>query len=238
MFPIDFLAGGKGASFGKPAEIENVLDVAFQTHLRGGLRYGVLENNADLNNQLTPGFYVGSHLFTYVNCPVFTGSSFTLEVLSGGDIGQLIQRLTTCDMNRHVVHERAYYESYWGEWMKTSPTVIYEEMFYTPSAAETFELVGSITIPKRTAYTITARGMWQNSRCHGVVISDRHTTDNGNHPYSYSLAACFNEDDRVFFPSCTYSGDTGVEARTFYIWAKWQATNLNKVEVTGYYMPY
>jgi hypothetical protein len=146
--------------------------------------------------------------------------------------------MTTCDMNRHVTHERAYYESYWGEWMKTSPTVIYEEMFYTPSAAETFELVGSITIPKRTAFTFTARGMWQNSRCHGVIISDRQVGDNGNHPYSYSVAACFNEDDRVFFPSCTYSGNTGADALTFYIWGKWQATNLNKVEVSGYYMPY
>lgn len=238
QFTIDFLAGGKGAAFGKPAELEGVLDVSFQTYLRGGLKYGVLENGTNLDSIFTTGFYVGSHTSEYVNCPVDAGNSFTLEVMSGGDIGQLIQRLTLCNMGRNIVCERAYYESYWGEWMKISPTVIYEEMLYTPSAAETFELVGSITIPKRTAFTITARGIWQNSRCHGIIISDRHSTDNGNHSYSYSVAACFNEDDRVFFPSCTYSGNTGADAITFYIWGKWQATDLNKVEVSGFYMPH
>lgn len=237
-FAIDFKAGGNGAAFAKPAEIEGVLDVNLQTYLRGGLMYGVLDDGANLDAQFTPGFYVGSHLYTYVNNPLTTGNSFTLEIMSSGDIGQLTQRLTACDMSRNIVFKRDYYESYWGEWVRTTPVTIYEEMFYTPSVADKFELVGSITIPKHKAFTITARGMWQNSRCRGVIISDRNTGSNGNEPYSYSLAAYFNEDSRVFFPSCTYSGCTGVNELTFYIWAKWEGTNLNKVELTGHYMSY
>ena len=235
-FAIDFKAGGNGAAFAKPAELEGVLDVGLQTYLRGGLMYGVLDADTNLNSVMTTGFYVGSHLHTYTNCPIGQGSSFILEVMSSGDIGQLTQRLTICDMNRNRVFKRDYYESYWGDWLQTTPITIYEEMFYTPSVADKFELVGSITIPKHKAFTITARGMWQNSRCRGVIISDRNTGSNGNEPYSYSVAAYFNEDSRVFFPSCTYSGNTGVNELTFYIWAKWEGTNLNKVELTGYYM--
>lgn len=232
VFPIDFLAGGKGASFGKPAEIENVLDVGFQTYLRGGLRYGVLENNADLNNQLIPGFYVGSHLYSYANCPLDSGHSFTLEVMSGGDIGQLTQRLTQCNMDHPVTYERAYYELYWGEWLRTSPFSVWETMIHTPSAANTFERVGSIIIPKYRTFSITARGMRNNAQCRGVVMGQN--ADD----YHHSFAACFNYNQDVHFPSCTYSGNTGGEPLTIYLWGSWVATNPNSIEVSGFYMPY
>lgn len=128
-FTIDFLAGGKGAAFGKPAELEGVLDVAFRTRLLGGLLYVVLEPETDLNAVLTPGFYVGENVTTYnyAHCPLTSGT-FTLEVVSAGPSGQLQQRLTLCDKKKSLAFERFYYGGDWpvdsngnyiwtGEWI-------------------------------------------------------------------------------------------------------------------------
>lgn len=120
-FAIDFKAGGNGAAFGKPAELEGVLDVAFQTRALGGYLYPVLEPETDLNDILTPNSYVGANVsnYNYINCPLTSGT-FTLEVTSMGEDGQVKQRLTYCHKTASRVWERIYYTSSWGEWICVS----------------------------------------------------------------------------------------------------------------------
>lgn len=116
-FVIDILAEGKGIAFNKPAELEGVADIGFQTRLIGGLLYVVLPPETDLNDLRTPNFYSGENAsnYNYVNCPITSGT-FTLEVLSSGPNGQILQRLTRCDKTKSVVYERWFYTNAWSEW--------------------------------------------------------------------------------------------------------------------------
>lgn len=109
-FAIDFLAGGNGAAFNKPAELKGVLDMNLQAHFRKGILPVVLEPETDLNDIRTPGFYVGENVSSsnYTNCPISSGT-FTLEVLSGGGDGQTLQRLTRCHKTEPIVYERWYH---------------------------------------------------------------------------------------------------------------------------------
>ena len=117
VFVLDFLAGGKGAAFGKSATDEGVLDIAFKTRFRGGIDYVVLPEGTDLNDVKAPGFYVGQNAstVTYHNCPLTRGT-FTLDVSSGGPNGQVYQRLTLCDKTNSKLLERWYYIDSWGDW--------------------------------------------------------------------------------------------------------------------------
>lgn len=117
-FVIDILAEGKGIAFNKSAELAGVADIGFQTRLTGGLLYVVLPPETDLDECHTPGFYVGENVsdYNYTNCPLTSGT-FTLEILSMGDNGQLMQRLTQCHISSPIAYERVYYKSAgWGDW--------------------------------------------------------------------------------------------------------------------------
>lgn len=107
-------ASGRGMSIGKVSELDDVFDINMQTRLLGGLLYPVIEPGTDLNDVLTPGFYVGENVsdYNYGNCPITSGT-FTLEVLSGGDYGQTLQRLTRCHKTAPQVYERWYYTNDW-----------------------------------------------------------------------------------------------------------------------------
>lgn len=121
-FIIDILAEGKGIAFNKAAELDGVVDIGFQTRLLGGLLYVLLPAETNLNECHTPGFYVGENVSTYnytcgdAEFPLTSGT-FTLEILSMGDNGQLMQRITQCHISSPVVYERVYYKSAgWGNW--------------------------------------------------------------------------------------------------------------------------
>lgn len=116
-FVVDFLAGGNGASVGKVAELDGVFDIGFKARFFNGLLYPVIEPDTDLNTVLTPNTYAGENASTYNygNCPITSGT-FTLEVMSAGPNGQLLQRLTVCDKTKSAVYERFYYTSAWGDW--------------------------------------------------------------------------------------------------------------------------
>ena len=116
-FAIDFLAGGRGAAFGKPAELEGVLDIAFQTRFFGGILPPVLPAETDLNEVRMPNTYTGENVTTYnyLNCPVTTGT-FTLVVESGGEAGQVIQTYKTIHKYKPEVFTRHYYQGEWGDW--------------------------------------------------------------------------------------------------------------------------
>lgn len=99
--------GGKGAAFGKYAELENVLDVVFMTRLSGGILNPVLPAKTDLNDILIPNTYTGAEASKsgYLNCPITSGS-FSLDVVGMGDDGQVKQRLQLCSSAAPVTYER------------------------------------------------------------------------------------------------------------------------------------
>lgn len=81
MFPIDFLAGGKGAAFGKPAELEGVAEFAFEAKFNNPVygkalgmdRLPAIPENSDFNDYMEPGcFAVQSNTIaaTVANIPV------------------------------------------------------------------------------------------------------------------------------------------------------------------------
>ena len=116
-FILDFLSGGNGAAVGKAAEQSGVFDIGFKTRFFGGILYPVIEPDTDLNSITIPNTYAGENASTYNygNCPITSGT-FTLEVMSAGPNGQLLQRLTVCDKTKSAVYERYYYTSTWGDW--------------------------------------------------------------------------------------------------------------------------
>jgi hypothetical protein len=69
---------------------------------------------------MTPNIYSGNAATTagYLNCPITTATSFTLEVMSAGDTGQLMQRITSCTKNTPTVYIRHYYSNSWGTWLQ------------------------------------------------------------------------------------------------------------------------
>lgn len=108
---------GDGMGIGKVSEMSGVLDIGMKTRLYGGLMYPTLEEETDLNDIRTPNTYVGENVssYQYGNCPIDAGT-FTLEVLSAGINGQVLQRLTRCDKMKPVVFQRYWYGNSWGSW--------------------------------------------------------------------------------------------------------------------------
>jgi hypothetical protein len=114
---MHFNASGDAIGIGKIAEIPDTLDIGMTTRFFGGLLYPVLEPDTDLNDVRTPNTYVGANASNnrYGNCPL-TAGTFTLEVISAGENGQVLQRLIKCDKNAPCVYERFYYTNAWGAW--------------------------------------------------------------------------------------------------------------------------
>lgn len=119
---IEGMPQNVGISFGKPAELEGVCDIAFQTRLLGGLLYPILEP-CDLNDDelRVPNIYSGRNVKDYAytcggEALPFANGTFTLEVLSSGPNGQTLQRITICDKKKSRVYERWYYTNEWSEW--------------------------------------------------------------------------------------------------------------------------
>lgn len=128
------LSKGLGWAFGKVAELENVLDIAFQTRHLGGFLHPVLEANTDLNDVVIPNTYISNAAGAagYSNCPVASGT-FSLLVEEAGTEGQIRQRLTTCSKTASRIYERFFYQGTWGGWLCVSDMggkVLWSGTFY------------------------------------------------------------------------------------------------------------
>lgn len=126
-FPLDLKAGGNGIAFGKPAELDGVADIGFQTRFQGGILHPVIEPDMDLDDVLTPNTYIGANVTTYNygNCPLNSGT-FTLSVESAGNEGQLKQILTRCSKTEPERYIRFYYQGAWNtDWIPDAPATIY-----------------------------------------------------------------------------------------------------------------
>lgn len=133
-FNIDFLAPKAesdkgGTAVGKPAELDGVFEVGYQTKLTGGMLPLLLGPNTNLNDVLIPNTYTGANISSnyYVNCPVTSGT-FTLLVESCGEDGQIKQTYCTCSKYKPERYSRFYYQGTWGAWFwaNTDEYILYE----------------------------------------------------------------------------------------------------------------
>ena len=117
-------ADGKGMGFGKIGEVENGADFGWKIKPNKGFINILLPPETDINNVIAPNIYYGENAATYnyVHCPISEGT-FTLEVRSAGNDGQLHQVLTVCSKTNPLKYERFYHSSAtgeplsWGEWL-------------------------------------------------------------------------------------------------------------------------
>lgn len=116
IYAIDFLRGGKGVAMGRPATLENTVDIGFKTRFTGGIDSIDIEEGDDLNNYTIPGFYrckLSATAKTLLNCPV--GVAFSMEVFSHTEAG-IQQRLITYHPNDIKSLVRNLYNGTWGSW--------------------------------------------------------------------------------------------------------------------------
>lgn len=142
VFPIDFLAPETeadkgGTAIGKPAELQGIFDVGYKTKFTGGILNIVAEKVSDLNDLNTPNTYVSINkgTETYAHAPAGLTGTFTIEVMSAGAEGQLLQRLTSCSKTDPNVYTRLYYQDAWGEWIRQ-----FEVSLYNSSSGTTGEI--------------------------------------------------------------------------------------------------
>lgn len=120
---IDILFDGSGIAFNKVAEKSGVCDIGFTSRFYEGIENIVAEKQNDLNDLLTPNTYVSVNngAETYANTPEGLTGTFTIEVLSAGAEGQLMQRLTQTLWGNPRIWVRHYYNNNgvktWGDWV-------------------------------------------------------------------------------------------------------------------------
>lgn len=144
---VDYHSSGQGISFGKVATEPNKADFDLQIIPRKGFNNILLTPETNLNDVVKPNIYYGENVdaYNYLNCPINSGT-FTLEVASAGDEGQLRQIFTVCSKTNPIKYERFYYGSAWGEWMLVPTFALLNRVF-----GMSYNL--DVTLTKGTNYT-------------------------------------------------------------------------------------
>ena len=116
---MNFKADGTGIGIGKIAEDADTLDIALKTKPSGGFVNIPIPENTDFNNLKAPNTYMSLDKVasTYANSPIASGT-FSLEVLSGGNEGQVYQRCIYTSKDNFSIYTRHFYSNAWGEWKK------------------------------------------------------------------------------------------------------------------------
>lgn len=171
-YTIDFLAGGKGVSFGKPAELKGVADFGFDAKFNkpvygkalGMDRLPAIPASSDLNDYMNPGCYaVQSNAIasTVANIPVARAGrvevwSSTGEGVRAEQWSYLRQRFIPYN-SANAVWEREIARSadnVWNyyEWWQSSLTPDAAEKVYS-KAAMTISVSASATVSATNSYT-------------------------------------------------------------------------------------
>lgn len=107
-----------GLAFGKLAELAGVFDIGFKTRFHGGILQMVLEEGADLNEQLTPNTFTLKEIgeAEYLNLPneVTEGTGALTIVECGENI--ICHILRVFHNGKTMQYERYYFEDEWHAW--------------------------------------------------------------------------------------------------------------------------
>lgn len=186
---MHFKSSGLGMGIGKISEIDNVLDVGFQTRFFGGLKYKAIAAGTDLNTLTTPNLYVCAewNVAGLINCPFADNQSFTLEVKSIGESGQVHQIITTGHTSNSRVYERISYNgTTWYSWTE-----------YLPRGSCVYLRGASGSSPE----TISQTGVWQSITLGNVQGGKNYSSNQSN------LAFTVSSSGEV---TCNFSGMIGL----------------------------
>jgi uncharacterized repeat protein (TIGR02543 family) len=233
-FTIDLLAGGRGVALGKPAELEGVFDVAFQTLFRGGIKHPVIENGTDLNTITIPNTYIGNNASSaeYANCPLTSGT-FTLEVTGAGPTGQLRQRLTRCYKTDATVYERFYYTNAWGDWVRHETG---DSGWKIPTLTSKFSIYGSSADNdikyRKIGKMVEIRGIITPTAdiTGGTDIHDMFTVDSGYRPSTSIYVLCQGSSNSVWLLRVTKDGVVG--------FSRYRNGNTSATATAGTWLPF
>lgn len=205
---MHWLASGLGMAIGKVAELSGVLDIGFKTRFSGGLLYPVIVPGTDFNDLRTPNTYVGANASSsnYVNCPLSSGT-FALEVISTGESGQVLQRLTRCYKTDPTVYERLYYSDSWSEWTGG---------WFYPTLNSQFKMYGTSTSDNQVRYRkdgriIEVRGIVTPTSeiAGGTTIHTIFTLPDGYRPSSPIYVPCQGSGNHIWLLRITTAGEVG-----------------------------
>lgn len=109
---FSLLQRGLGLAFGKIAEYEDVLEVAYRTKHTGGFSYPILDTESDLDDVTRPNVYLLPADHTYVHMPEVGDMMLEIQGKEGAFLRQKLTALT-----RNNRWERVWSSDGWGEWM-------------------------------------------------------------------------------------------------------------------------
>jgi uncharacterized repeat protein (TIGR02543 family) len=172
IFAVDFLAGGKGVSFGKAAELENTAEFEFDAKFNSPVygkalgmdRLPMIPANSDLNSYLEPGCYAihsNAAAATCANIPVDRAGRLEVWSATGEGVrseqwSYLRQRYIPYNSS-NAVWERELTrgeDNVWTyyAWWKSSLTPAVSEKVYS-KAAMTIALSANVTLGVSGVYT-------------------------------------------------------------------------------------
>ena len=117
---FDILADGTGICFGGVASQSGVCQVNMKALFKGGQINLNAQDETDLNQFTQPNIYASKNnaASSYKNLPDGFYGTFTIEVMSAGQEGQILQRATLTSKDYPDIRERHYYSGAWGEWQR------------------------------------------------------------------------------------------------------------------------
>lgn len=118
---LDIAADGESIAFGKTSEHTKTVEAAWalKTYNAEIPRDAVvIPDSANLDDYLTPGYYVFSSASysAITGMPIGGSGSGSLEVIREGEVNQVRQVVTRCSDVVREIWERLYYSNAWHEW--------------------------------------------------------------------------------------------------------------------------
>lgn len=126
---ISFSSTGINGTFTLAWSLADVVNLSNIDFLNWSIRSFELSSGDDLDDIVTPNFYVGDTSDGYTNCPLQSGA-FLMLVAEAGKSGQLMQYIISCDQSSPTIQMRFYDNSTWGSWVsaggggQTYPTMV------------------------------------------------------------------------------------------------------------------
>lgn len=161
-------------SIGEVAEFADTFGVRMPIFLRNGFKPNIIPNGTDLDRLTAANFYVGKNNETagYLHCPV-TGFTFSLEVLSNGDSGQLMQRLTTSSKTYPQTLMRFFHSGSWSAWISVGIESGWRKA--TLTSDWTNYSAGSYVRYRRSGNMVEVKGEIKPTNPDGIPYATTHT---------------------------------------------------------------
>ena len=172
--------------------------------VKGAINPMLIPARTDLDSLLIPNKYIGGNFadFNYINCPISSGT-FSLDVESCGNGGQIKQRLTYSNKTNSKTYERFYYAVgsvfSWGDWVCVTDFVeigktaklLWDEGVYYMTASQTVNLSEAISAQKNgivLVFSEYANGAASDTAIHSFFVHKKQVELLPGKEYTFTLA--------------------------------------------------